>query len=121
MTHLPVEAERCETVIGAERLMEIHSIHHLPVMSGSHLKGILSQQDILRARLRWGDTANEKSLEEICQPNVLTVSPTAPIDEVAIQMLDRQAGSVVVVDGGYVVGMFTKTDALRVISELFTK
>lgn len=121
MTHLPVEAERCETVSGAERLMGVHNIHHLPVMSGSHLKGILSQRDILTARLRWGDASNEKSLEEICQSNVLTVGPTAPIDEVAIQMLDRQAGSVVVVDGGYVVGMFTKTDALRLISKLFNK
>ena len=119
MTHLPVESERCETVAEAAKLMESHHIRHLPVMSGSHLKGIVSQRDILSARLRYGEAAQGMVLEEICSKDVLKVGPLTPVHEVAGQMLDRKMGSAVVVDGGYVVGLFTSTDALRLLQTLF--
>ena len=119
MTHLPVEGERCETVADAARLMESHHIRHLPVMSGSHLKGIVSQRDILSTRLRYGDAADAMMLEEICSTDVLKVGPLTPVNEVAGQMLDRRLGSAVIVDGGYVVGVFTSTDALRTLQTLF--
>jgi len=119
MTHLPVEGERCETVADAARLMESHHIRHLPVMSGSHLKGIVSQRDILLARLRYGEAAEAILLEEICSKDILKVGPLTPVNEVAGQMLDRRLGSAVVVDGGYVVGLFTSTDALRLLRTLF--
>ena len=50
MTHLPVEAEKCETVAEAVVMMNEHRIHHLPVMNGSHFKGLVSLNDILRTR-----------------------------------------------------------------------
>lgn len=120
MTHLPVEADRCETVADAEQLMAAHNIRHLPVMSGSHLKGIVSQRDLQAARVRCGDEADRKALEDVCEAEVLAVSPVMAIDQVAEQMLARQVGSAVVVDGGYVVGMFTTTDALKLLRRLFT-
>ncbi len=121
MTHLPAEIERCETVAEAIALMEKHQIRHVPVMSGAHLKGIVSQRDILTARLRYGGQLEKMPVEEICQPEVLTVGPVAAVNDVAQQMLDRGAGSAVVVDGGFVVGIFTTTDALRVLSQLFSR
>lgn len=119
MTHLPVEAERCETLAEASALMARHDIRHVPVMSGSQLSGIVSQRDIFAAQARLGEQADRVPLQEICQSDVLTVSPLTAIDEVARQMLRHKAGSAVVVDGGFVVGIFTATDALRVLSEAF--
>jgi len=119
MTHLPVEAERCETLADAAKLMATHHIRHLPVMSGSHLQGIVSERDIWAARLRLGKEAEHQLLDQVCRKEVFTVSPVTPIDEVAGQMLTRQVGSAVVVDGRYVVGMFTTSDALRLLRELF--
>jgi len=119
MTHLPVEAERCETVADAVAIMESREIHHLPVMSGSHLKGIISQRDLIEARSQLGDRFLETPLEQICKSDVLTVSPVAPIDEVVRALLQRRVGSAVVVDSGFVVGIFTTTDALRFVSDFF--
>ncbi len=119
MTHLPVEAERCQTVADAASLMESHHIGHLPVMNGSHLQGIVSHSDISAARLSYGAAADALMLEEVSSQIVLTVSPLTPIDDVASKMLDRRIGSAVVVDGGYVVGVFTATDALRCLRDLF--
>lgn len=119
MTHLPVEAERCATADDAEAMMNEHSIHHLPVMSGSQLKGIVSQRDLLQARLRLGDGFGATPLEEVCTQNVLTVSPVDPVDEVVRKLLAEDAGSAVVIDSRFVVGIFTTTDAMRFISAYF--
>jgi CBS domain-containing protein len=119
MTHLPVEAERCQTAEDAEAMMRQNAIGHLPVMSGSHLRGIVSQHDLLRARLRLGDRFGGSALEDVCTTDVLTVSPVDPIDDVVRQLLARDADSAVVIDSGFVVGIFTTTDALRFISEFF--
>jgi CBS domain-containing protein len=59
------------------------------------------------------------ALEEICQTDVLTVPPMMPLDEVAEKMLARRVRSVVVMDGGFVVGIFTATDALRFLCDWF--
>ena len=119
MTHLPLEIERVDNVANAIRLMELFNVRHVPVMNGSKLQGVVSERDILRARIE--NDIDEISLEEICSRNVLTVSPLTPVDQVAQQMLDRRVGSAIVVDCGYVVGIFTSSDALRTLTEIFGK
>lgn len=120
MTHLPVEAERCETLADAEAVMAQHGIRHLPVMSGSKLLGIVTDRDILTARMRLGESADVQLLEDVCRIEVLTVSSIAPTDIVVDQMLDLKVDGAVVVDGGFVVGVFTTSDALRLLRDLFS-
>jgi CBS domain-containing protein len=119
MTHLPVEAERCERAEEAISLMRQHNIHHLPVMSGSHFKGIVSLPDLLQARVELGDRFATTPLEQICQSDALTVSPVDPIDEVAREMLARGTDVAAVLDSGFIVGVFTSTDAMRFICGFF--
>ncbi len=119
MTRLPVEAERCETVADAIAMMESNQIDHIPVMNGSHIKGVVSMPDILSARARWPDRGDNVRLDEICQADVLKVSPVTSIDEVARELLQRDADNAVVMDGGFVVGIFTTTDVLRFICDFF--
>lgn len=117
MTHLPVEAEQSETAEGAAAILQQHNVRHVPVMNGSHFIGIVSEQDLLEARIRLGkDFANTK-LAQICLPNPLTVAPVDPVDQVVRSMLERDVDSAAVVDGGFVVGVFTTTDALRFIAD----
>jgi CBS domain-containing protein len=118
MTRLPTEVEHCEYVAEAISVMKSHGIHHLPVMSGSHLKGLVSQRDLLNARVEHGDALDAMPLDDICQQDVLSVNPDTLVDDVARQMLERKVGSAVVIDGGFVVGIFTTTDALHVLSNL---
>ena len=119
MTRLPRDIERIGTVSDAKKMMDDYGIRHVPVMSGLQLKGIISQRDILAASIRLGKAVDGKSVDEICVQDVLTVSPLTPIDQVAQKMLERRVGSAVVVDGGYVVGMFTSVDALKTLAQLF--
>lgn len=50
---------------------------------------------------------------------MLVIRPVDSIDEVARKMLERSTDGAVVVDGGFVVGVFTTTDVLRFISDFF--
>lgn len=118
MTHLPVECERCETVADARTVMAKHGIRHLPVMNGLHLIGVISERRLLELQLARGDTLEQQQLDEICERDVLTVGPLTPVAEVVEQMLARRIGSAVVVDGEYVVGVFTTSDALRLLMQL---
>lgn len=121
MTRLPLEIEQIDNVANAKRLMELFGVRHVPVMSGLHLKGIVSHRDILNATIRLGKDIDDLPIEEICNHDVLTVSPLTPVDEAARQMLERGVGCAVVVDGCYVVGIFTSTDALKTLGSLFGK
>ena len=120
MSRIPVEAERCATIAEAHSMMQRHMIHHIPVMSGSHLQGLASYRDLLEAHQRFGDAADTVALEEICQRNVLTVRPLQTVQEVAELMLQQHTDCAVVLDGGFVVGVFTTTDALRVLNDLLS-
>ena len=119
MTRLPLEIEQIDNVANAQRLMDLFGIRHVPVMKGLHLIGIVSQRDILNETIRRGKNIDDLPIDEICQDDVLTVSPVAPIDQVVQQMRDRAVGSAVVVDGEYVVGIFTTTDALNTLLSLY--
>ena len=121
MTRLPLEIEQIDKVVNAKRLMELFGIRHVPVMSGLKLEGVVSQRDLLNATIRLGRNIDDMPIEEFCEHDVLTVSPLTPIDEVARQILQRQVGSAVVVDGEYVVGIFTSTDALKTLAGFWEK
>jgi CBS domain-containing protein len=119
MSHLPLEFEHCEFASDALAMMDKRAIHHLPVMSGSHLRGIITRQGLLEAKTQLGKDFATTPLHSICQTGVLTVSPMDPIDEVCRQLLARRADLAVVMDGGFVVGVFTSTDVLRFVADHF--
>ncbi len=119
MTRLPLEIEQIDNIANAKRMMELFGIRHVPVMKGLHLKGIISQRDILKAMVERGSDIDDLPIDDFCQHDVLTVSPMTPVNEVAERMLERDVGSAVVVDGEYVVGIFTLTDALRTLQNAF--
>ncbi len=120
MTRVPMDIEQVDNVAHARRLMERLDIRHVPVMRGLRLEGVVSDRDITRAMIEHGGDIESLCIGEICQRDVLAVGPLMPIDEVARQMIDRAVGSAIVVDGRYVVGIFTTTDALKLITEIFS-
>lgn len=53
------------------------------------------------------------TLKEIMTPEVLTTTTDASVAEVAASMIKGRVGSAVVMDGTWLVGMFTERDVLR--------
>lgn len=117
MSRLPDEIDGSDRLALAIRQMDERHRRHLPVMDGPRLVGILSRQNVQDAWLRFGETAEEKTVADVCTRDLLKVEPRAPVRDVARAMLDRGVTSALVVEGDVLVGIFTSVDALRVIAE----
>lgn len=117
MSRLPEEVDRRDTLATAVDRMSELDVRHIPVMDGASVYGVLSRADALDAWLRDGQRARESAVGDVCTRQPLEVAPTAPIGEVAAQMLERGVTSALVSNGKVLVGIFTSTDALRVLAE----
>jgi acetoin utilization protein AcuB len=115
----PIAANENMTIDDLRHLMEKHGIRHLPVVRGDTVVGVISDRDV---RLVSGLTFAEKlqvRAADIMATDPLTVSATAPLDEVAYAMSEKKVGSVIVNDeDGRLLGIFTATDALNALIEI---
>ncbi len=118
MSHLPAETDRREPLSVVVHKMREQNCHHMPIMDGPRVYGILSRQDLHELALRRGKSTEDLVAGDVCTRDPLTVSPMTPIVEVAQAMIDRHVTSALVADGDVLVGIFTNTDALRLIAEL---
>ena len=118
MSRLPAETDMREPLSAVVSQMREQHCHHVPIMDGPRLYGILSIQDLHELALRGKESREGLTAGDACTRDVLTVGPMTAIVEVAQEMLDRKVSSALVTDGDVLVGIFTSTDALRLIAGL---
>ena len=113
----PVFVDPSTKVDDVVALLQQHGFRHLPVVEDGKVVGIISDRDILLAR---PDGAREHLVaREVMTRNPYSVTPDAPLEEVALELSRRKFGSAVVVDeDGELQGIFTSTDALNALIEL---
>jgi acetoin utilization protein AcuB len=120
--HRPVISLSSQTAINeAWILFARHRIHHLPVIDGGRLVGIVSDRDLLRAALNRGDEqlVRAETIADVMTQPVITTAPDTEIRLLA-EVMVRQRISVlpVVAEIGeieVVVGVITRSDLLRVM------
>ena len=118
MTSSPATIEADRSLAEAHRVMRRHGIRHLPVTAAGSLVGILSLRDLHLLETLRGVDPEKVTVDEAMTRSPYSVDPGAPVEEVARILADNKWGSAVVVDGGKVVGMFTTTDALKLLGRL---
>jgi acetoin utilization protein AcuB len=120
MTVDPVCIQEAEPLHQAHRLMRARRVRHLPVLRGEALVGVLSQRDLyLLETLRSVDSAREPVSEAMTE-QPFCVAPDAELREVVQEMRANRYGSAIVVERGRVTGIFTRSDALRVLHRLLS-
>jgi acetoin utilization protein AcuB len=120
MTRLPFVVSIDDGIDAAESIMREHGVRHVPVVDGEALVGIVSQRDVallLNPALSFGDRRRVRT-RSVCTRNPYVVAEDEPLDRVVLEMADRHLGSAIVARDGKVVGIFTVTDACRVLSRL---
>jgi acetoin utilization protein AcuB len=120
MTRLPLVVSIDDRIDVVESIMKEHRVHHVPVLDGDALVGIVSQRDLallLNPALSFGDRRRIRT-KSICTRNPYVVGEDDPLARVALEMAERHLGSAIVAREGKVVGIFTVTDACRVLSRL---
>jgi acetoin utilization protein AcuB len=118
MTRNPVTIGDQMSLAAAHRVMRENQIRHLPVLSSGKLVGVLSLRDLHFIETLPGVDPQEVLVSEAMSPDVYTATPSTPLEEIVSAMADNKYGSVIVVDHGRTVGVFTTVDALRALRKL---
>ncbi|APY07927.1 CBS domain-containing protein [Winogradskyella sp. J14-2] len=111
----------------AEILFKRHKIRHIPVVNGEVIIGMLSYSDLLRISFADAvyDTEEEVdtlvynmfTIDQVMVKNVVTVSPTATIKDVAKILAEKEFHALPIVDNGNLVGIVTTTDLINYLLE----
>ena len=115
-----------DPVSKVRHLMKDQGMHHVPVVSGRKLVGMISFSDILR--VSFGDASTDErsldatldhtvTLEQIMTKDVVSLEETATVREAAEILGQGKFHSLPIVRDGDLVGMVTTTDLIRYLSE----
>jgi CBS domain-containing protein len=93
----------------ARTKLQAHRIHHLIVVDGRQIVGVVSYRDLV-------GRDNELAVRQVMSRDVVTVVPTDTLRSVASRLLGRTHGCAAVLERDELAGVLTTTDLLRAIS-----
>jgi len=109
MTPAPQTVGAEVTVEAARRMMAEFGVRHLPVRSDGRLVGVVGAGDLSCA-------PSHRCVGEVMDAQPLIVAPLDAASDVASRMAEQRFDAAIVVSGERVVGIFTVTDAARVLA-----
>ena len=113
-------ATRSMSVSQAWRILKEGDFRHLPVMEGRQVVGVVSERD-LRQAVALADRVGLK-VGEVMSADPYCVPIGTTLVDVARQMNRNKYGCAIVQDErGRIAGIFTRTDAMRILIELLEK
>jgi acetoin utilization protein AcuB len=111
MTPQPWTVQMDDSLAVARRMMAEREIHHLPALDGGHVSGMVTDREIVLAADRVGTVG-----DIIVQAH--RVQAATPLADVLDEMSANHWDAVIVTEGERVEGIFTSSDAVRVLAEL---
>jgi acetoin utilization protein AcuB len=96
----------------ARSLMDASAIHHLVVVEGGQVVGVLSARD-LGGRASNGRDAG--LVEHAMSPHVVSMGPAATVRQAANRLRGRGVGCLAVMDAKKLRGIVTTTDLLELV------
>lgn len=121
MTSNPFTVGPKDSIPAAESRMESHNVRHLPVVEGSRVVGVISQNDIAAALPSKATTLSAQeatylvsrlTVAQVMSKPALTISPDALLEEAAVVMRNRKIEMLPVVEDDKLVGVITESDIL---------
>ena len=99
-------------------LMQEYGIRHLPVIEDGQVIGVVSERDLLtNTGKNWSKMMN---IRDVMNPSILSAYENDSLGEVAFELSSQKKGSAIILDNqGELAGIFTTTDALNALVEIF--
>ena len=121
MTPFPYFVDTDNEVGEIERLMGEHHIHHIPVQQNGRVVGVVSERDLYHLSDRFlpiKDRARIRARDLMADDPYIVAFDT-PLNEVAMEMAKRHAGSAIVLHHEKLAGILSATDICRILAEIF--
>lgn len=120
MTPAPKTISASSHLSEAKAMMEDLGVNHLPVVDGSVVESIITDRDIKRFTLPAHKLSDDEDLlvRDIATTRAFVADRSDPLKVVLEQMINRRTAAVVILDQGELAGIFTETDACRVLAEM---
>jgi len=128
LTREIVTVHVCQKVSDVRKIFAEQGFHHVPVVSGQKLIGIVSASDILGISVE-GVGSDERSMdayidhqfsiEGLMKTDLKTLSTKSTIADAADVLSDGNFHAIPVVDGNELVGLVTSTDLIRFLRDQF--
>jgi acetoin utilization protein AcuB len=115
MTPFPYSVDVDDAIDTARDLMARHDISHVPVKDRHHLVGVLGQRDVANAVPA---VTGPTRVRDLPVGEAYVVELNTPLALVAAEMARRHIDSALVVKKGRLAGIFTVTDACRVLGAI---
>ena len=130
MSQNVITLKHSDELLTAEKLFKKYHIRHIPVLKVDKLIGMLSYTDLLRISFADAIEDNSESdvetivynmftIEQVMAKNLITISSTSTIKEVAQILSKREFHALPVVEGPNLVGIVTTTDLINYLLEQF--
>jgi CBS domain-containing protein len=130
MSSRPVTVHHGDPVSKVRKLFQEHRFHHLPVVSGEDLIGMISWTDLMRVTFdektfhqdsRAVDAALDHlyRIEDIMEANAQTISVNSSVRDAAEALAKADFHALPVVDGRKLVGIVTTKDLMRFLVDLY--
>ena len=125
MSRDPVTVSMDDSLEAIEELFHLHHFHHVMVVGGRKLRGLISDRDVLRHRSPFARTIGEQRRDEatlklhahqIMTRRPITVAPSTDVLVAAEIMVERRISCLPVVDETEaLVGVVTWKDLLHAV------
>ena len=128
MTASPTTVQVGQPLSEASRIMKEGAFHHVPVVDGTTLVGILSTTDLLKVSYVYGTDAREVDavldatveLKSLMQSDPVTLKTNQTVRDAVDVFAEGQFHSMPVVDdSGALAGIVTTTDVLRYMRDQY--
>ncbi len=127
MTANPFTVHHGQTLSEVHKAISTGGFHHVPVVSGSKLVGMLSSTDLLRVTYDYGQDDRMKdavlddthTIEGLMVTDVKTLSSDQPIRTAFEVLAEGRFHALPIVDDGALVGIVTTTDLLQYALEQY--
>jgi len=124
MTPNPKTVSPDAPLSAAARILREHRFHHLPVVEGETLVGILSDTDLRNASLaaspveEGGGSPGDRLVREAMRTEVWSVTPEDSVEDALLILTREKFGALPVLSGDRLVGIITRADLLNAFVDL---
>ena len=127
MTPAPITVQLGQKLSDVQKKMSEGGFHHVPVVDGDKLVGILSSTDLLRVTYEYDKNPAQsdavldhtRSVEDVMQPSLVTISPKDTVRAAAEIFSKNAFHALPVCDNGALVGIVTTTDVINYMLEQY--